>query len=764
VEAAILRQDPALDAPRSATVPLVSVRVPVPAQLPSALSAFAGRDAELAILDTLLPVADEADSGPPAAVIIAVLSGTAGVGKTTLAVQWAHRVSTRFPDGQLYVNLKGFGPDGEALDPSEAVRGFLEAFGVPVTRIPADLPGQAGLFRSLLAGRQVLVVLDNARDVEQVRPLLPGSPGCLALVTSRNRLTGLVASEGAYPVALDLLPAADARDLLIGRLGSIRVTSEPAAADDIIARCARLPLALTIAAARAATSASFPLAVFAAELREATHALDPFDGGDLATDIRAVFSWSYGALSAAAARLFRLLGLHPGPDIGLAAAASLAALQPDQARAPLAELTRAHLVAEHAPGRYACHDLLRSYAAELAQAHDSQQVRDAAVHRLLDHYLHTARNASMVIEPHFEPPAPMPAQPGVSPGRPGTAEDAMSWFQAEHAILLAAVLLAADTGHGGHAWRLAWMLSPSFLRRGSWTDNTRAQHAALAAARRTGDAAGEAHAQHGLALGYARSGRFGDAYPLFQGALRQFEAIGDRISQAMIHVSMAWLSEREQRPADALSHAMRALELFRAAGHLPGQAMILNDIGFCHALLGDYQQAIRYCEQALDASRAAGERIWEAATWDSLGYIHHQLGEHEQAVTCYQRAVDLYRELADRFNEADTLDHLGDVQLSTGNVEAARRTWSCALLIYDEIDHPDGDRVRAKLPAAVRPAAAAAPAAPVRQADPLPRVLEAFAAGLAYGHVDRRAQAGQRASGRGLRLHLADELTGDVHD
>jgi hypothetical protein len=292
------------------------------------------------------------------------------VGKTTLAVHWAHRVSARFPDGQLYVNLKGFDPGGAALDPSEAARGFLEALGVPVTRIPADLPGQAGLYRSLLAGRRILVVLDNARDVEQVRPLLPGSPGCLALVTSRSHLTGLVAGEGAYPLALDLLPAADARDLLIRRLGSSRVTSEPAAVDDIIARCARLPLALTIAVARAATSPSFPLAVFAGELREATRALDPFDGGDLATDIRAVFSWSYGALSAAAARLFRLLGLHPGSDVGLAAAASLAAIQPDQARAPLAELTRAHMLAEHSPGRYAFHDLLRSYAAEQAQALD----------------------------------------------------------------------------------------------------------------------------------------------------------------------------------------------------------------------------------------------------------------------------------------------------------------------------------------------------------------------------------------------------------
>ena len=734
LEAAILRQDPGLDAPRSAAAPtLTSPRIPVPAQLPSALSVFAGRDAELASLDTLLPMADEAGSAGPDGLVIAALSGTAGVGKTTLAVNWAHRVSARFPDGQLYVNLKGFDPVGEALDPDEAVRGFLEALGLPVTRIPADLPGRAGLYRSLLAGKRVLVLLDNARDVEQVRPLLPGSPGCLALVTSRNHLTGLVATEGAHPLTLDLLPAADARDLLIRRLGAGRVASEPAAVDDIIAGCARLPLALTIAAARAATNPGFPLAAFATELREATRALDPFDGGDRAADVRTVFSWSYRALGPAAARAFRLLGLHPGPDIDLAAAASLAAIAHDHARALLAGLTRAHLLAEQSPGRYAFHDLLRAYAAEQAQAHDSRQDRDAAVHRLLDHYLHTARNAVSLIEPYFEPPAVMPTQPGVSPGEPGTADEAMSWFQAEHAVLLAAIQLAANAGHDRHAWRLAWMASPSFIRRGSWADNARAQDAALAAARRAGDAAGEAHALLGLALGHARSGRFHDAYPHFQHALRQFDAIGDRVGQARIHDSLAWLSEREQRPADSLRHGMRALELFRAAGHLPGQAMALNSIGYCQALLGDYQQAVISCEQALDAIREAGDRNGEAATWDSLGYIHHQLGEHERAVTCYQRAIGLYRELADRFNEADTLDHLGDVRLSAGNPEAARRTWARALLIFDEIDHPDGDPIRVKL-----------------QAGRAPGALQALAAGLADRHVDRRSQPGHRACQRDL--------------
>jgi DNA-binding SARP family transcriptional activator/tetratricopeptide (TPR) repeat protein len=693
LETAILRQDPDLDAP--APDARAGPTAQVPAQLPPAVRAFTGRETELENLDALLPGPADADAAAP--MVIAAVSGTAGVGKTTLAVHWAHRVAARFPDGQLYVNLRGFDPGGLALEPSEAIRGFLEAFAVPVARIPADLHAQSGLYRSVLAGRRVLVVLDNARDVEQVRPLLPGSSGCAVIVTSRSHLTGLVAADGAYGLTLGLLPAADARDLLARRLGTERVTREPAAVNDIIAGCARLPLALTVAAAGAAASPGFPLAVFAAELRDATRALDPFQGGDLATDVRAVFSWSYQALTADAARLFRLLGLHPGPDIAVAAAASLAGIESGQARARLAELTRAHLLAEHAPGRYAWHDLLRAYAAEQAHAHDSPQVRAVAVHRVLDHYLHTARSAAILMDPHFdalELPAP---QPGTTVSEPATAEAATAWFTAEHPGLLAAIRVAGPAGHGRHAWQLAWTLSTFFLRKGSWTDHALAQQAGRDAAAQLGDASGEAHALHGLALGFARSGRFGHAYPLFLNSLRRFEKVGDLVSQARIHVSLAWLSEREQRPADALRHAQESFDLFGAAGNRPAQAMALNDIGYCHALLGQYAEALACCERALTAIREVGEPHWEAATWDSLGYIHHQLGDLDQAIACYERSVGLWRDLADRFNEADTLDQLGNVQRSAGDLGAARRTWTRAVGIFDEIDHPDGDQVRAKL-------------------------------------------------------------------
>jgi DNA-binding SARP family transcriptional activator len=710
LETAILRQDPSLDAPapaaasRATVAPIVPVvpvvpavpEAPVPAQLPPAVAAFAGRGAALARLDTILREA--AHNGQGASVIISAITGMAGTGKTALAVHWAHRVAAQFPDGQLYVNLRGFDPAGPAVEPGQALRGFLDAFAIPAEQIPASLDGQVALYRSLLAGKRVLVVLDNARDPEQVRPLLPGSAGCLAVVTSRNHLTGLIAAEGAHPVNLDLLTPADARELLARRLGARRVDGEPDAVEEIITGCARLPLALTIAAARAATNPGFPLAVFAAELREAARVLDPFDGGDVATDVRAVFSWSYRSLSPGAARLFRLMALSPCPDITVDAAASLAGTEPGQTRAMLAELTRGHLIAEHRPGRYTFHDLLRAYAAEQVHAHDEDAAREAAVGRLLDYCLHVARTAATLIDPYFAPAALDAPRPGVVLHGPATADDALSWCTAERATLLAAVSLAAQAGYTAHAWQLAWSLSTFLLRRGFWNDQETACHAGLEASRRAGDAAGEAHCVLQLAIGYARSGRSDEASPLFFSALRLLEKIGGwHNSQVMAHSSLSWLAEQDGRYSDMLGHAMRSLELSRDAGDRALEAMSLNDVGYTHAMLGNYEQAIMFCEQSLTGSQAVGERNWESAAWDSLGYVHHQLGDHRRAVACYERSLKLCRELADRYNEALILDHLGDVHRGAGEMGAARWAWAQAVRILDELAHPDAANVRGKL-------------------------------------------------------------------
>lgn len=383
---------------RGATNPTPPIRGtsrvgPVPEQLPADVRGFTGSAGYLTWLDSLLSTEDR-----PNSIVIAAVSGTAGVGKTALAVHWAHQVKDRFPDGQLYVDLRGFGPTELTMTPSEAVRGFLDALGVSRSRVPDSLAAQVGLYRTLTANRRMLVVLDNARDVEQVRPLLPGTPSALVLVTSRNQLTSLVAVEGAHLLTLDVLSMVEARELLAQRLGADSVATDPDAVDAIINACARLPLALAIVAARAQLTA-FPLATLAGELRNAGHRLDALDAGDRASQVRVVFSWSYAALTPPAARLFRLLGLHPGPDFSAAAAASLAGHQPSETRPLLTELAGGNVIVEHVPDRYAFHDLLRAYATDLTHTLDSSEQRHAATTRMHDHYLHTARNKAQLLSP-----------------------------------------------------------------------------------------------------------------------------------------------------------------------------------------------------------------------------------------------------------------------------------------------------------------------------------------------------------------------------
>ncbi|HEX5303689.1 MAG TPA: BTAD domain-containing putative transcriptional regulator [Streptosporangiaceae bacterium] len=710
LHAAILRQDQSLTAPAPTAATSAAAASPVPAQLPLAVPGFTGRAAELARLDALLPPGDRAGTTSPAApVAVTVISGTPGVGKTALAVHWAHRIAHRFPGGQLHADLRGYGPTGTAVSPSEALHGFLLALGVPPERIPADQDARTALYRTRLAGRRVLIVLDNARDPAQVRPLLPGTPGGLAIITSRRQLTPLVVTEDASPLTLDLMSAAEARDLLAARLGRQRARAEPGAVDEIIASCARLPLALAIAAARAAGRPGFTLAELAAELRDTQSGLDALGADDPATDPRAVFSWSYHALTQPAARLFRLLSLAPGPDITAPAAASLAALPLAQARRLLADLATAHLLTEHAPRRYACHDLLRAYARELAGRHDSDDILDAALDRVLGHYLHTSHIAAGLLESAAGAVAMEPLPPEVIPATPATAEDARDWFTAELAALLAAVRLAAGSGRVTYAWQLARNLTAFLVRRGRWDDNAQAQGTALEAARRAGDLAGTAYALYSLAVGYAWSGRTGEAGPLFGQALRQFESIGDDLGQARSHSSLGWLAGNAGSLDEALRHAGQAIGLYRAAGYRPGEARCLNDLGWYHALRGDYEQALTCCEQSLKALRETGERGGEATTSDSLGYIHHKLGNHRSSIAYYQRAIDILRDLGDRLDEADTLSRLGDVLHGSGDTAAARQAWLNALHIYDEIGHPDADEIRAKLqPPGARPESSSA--------------------------------------------------------
>ncbi|MFI1276761.1 BTAD domain-containing putative transcriptional regulator [Micromonospora sp. NPDC020751] len=693
-ESAILSQDPALawSAPAGAAV-AVAARASAPAQLPPAVRAFAGRGDELRWLDERLGRPGEPD---PPAVVISAVSGTPGVGKTALAVHWAHQVADRFPDGQLYVNLRGFDAGG-VLEPADAIRGFLDAFGVPVERIPAGLSAQSALYRSLLTGRRVLVLIDNARDAAQVRPLLPGAAGCLVVVTSRNQLTSLVAGEGAQPLALDLLPEAEARDLLARRLGSDRVAGEPAAVDQIITSCARLPLALAVATSRAATRPGFSLAALASELRDAADALDAFDGGDPATDVRAVFSWSYQALSPAAGRLFRLLGLHPGPDIAVPAAASLAGVSLRQARMLLAELARAHLLIEHAPGRYGIHDLLRVYANELTHDLDSDSERQVAVRRVLDSYLHVAYAGARLLQPFRDPIDLEPARRGVAVVAPVDAEQAMAWFIAEHPVLLNAVTRAADDGLYAHAWRLAWTMADFFDRKGHWQDWAATHETALTAADLLADRRAAASVRLGLGRARAQLGEFAEAYAQLRQAAHLYSLLGDVTGQTRAARSLAWVCSRQGRHRQGLAHARRALELIEAVGDRALQARALNSVGWQYAQLSDHDAALHYCRRALQLVREVGDRFGEANTWDSLGYAHHHLGDYQQATACYQRAVELFRDLGDRYYEADTLTHVGESHQAAGDPEAARFAWLRALDILGALGHPDADRLRAIL-------------------------------------------------------------------
>jgi DNA-binding SARP family transcriptional activator len=665
---------------------------PVPLQLPADVASFTGRDHQLRRLDDLLA---EVASSRNNAVVISAVSGTAGVGKTALAVHFAHRVRHRFPDGQLYVNLRGFDPSGPVMSAAEAVRGFLDAFGVPADRVPTGLHAQAALYRSLLADRRVLVLLDNARDADQVRPLMPGSPGCLVLVTSRNQLTSLVATDGATPVTLDLLSSAEARTLLARRLGPDRVAAQPDATDKIIASCARLPLAVAIVAARAATRPDFPLTVLADQLR-AAGGLDALTGDDPTSDVRTVFSWSYRALTPAAARLFRLLGLHPGPDITAPAAASLAGAPIAQVRLPLAELVRAHLVTERGPGRYACHDLLRRYARELVHAHDPEESRRGALHRLLDYWVHTAYAADRLLDPHRRPIALAPSQPGVAVEALAHHDQALAWSASEHPQLLAAVETALAAGFDTHTWQLAWAMTTFLERRGHWHDLATVHSAALRAGERLGDARVRAHAHRRIAhfrIWFDRD----DAEAHLRQALGLYRALGDEYGLAWVHLNLAVVCERRGQHRTALEHAEQARGMFENAGALAGQADASNAVGWYNAHLGHHQDALAHCREALRLYREVGDEKGESHAWDSLGYITNLRGCPQEAIECYRRALALRRKLGYRYFEARALESLGDIQREAGEWESARDAWQEALAILEAFGHPDASQVRAKL-------------------------------------------------------------------
>jgi DNA-binding SARP family transcriptional activator/tetratricopeptide (TPR) repeat protein len=684
----ILAADPGLlpthDTAPAANAPAhVGRRARSPAQLPRPIPGFTGRIWELASLDAAL-----AREGA-----VVALSGTAGVGKSSLAVHWAHRVREQFPDGQLYINLRGFDTGDTAMGHDEAFRTLFSAILPESDRVPPGFAAQANLYRSLLADRRILVLLDNARDPAQVRPLLPGSPGCVTVITSRDVLSGLVASDAATLVVLETFTDAEADEFLTRRLGSARTQAEPSAVAEIGRLCARLPLALAIVASRAATGLRLTLADIAAELRKRHGSLDSFAGTDPTTDARRVFSWSYRALDPETARLFRYLGLHPGPDIDTVAAASLAGRPVESARRLLAALSAAQLIQERAPGRYSVHDLLRAYTAELTVQHDPEPDRHAAMHRVRQSYLHSAHRADVLLEPRRG--ATPPGGPGdkVSLADLSDRAQAIAWFTAEQRNLVAVIEHAADES----IWQLTSTLTYFFDRHGSWHDLERIHRAALAAARHGSDQRGQASSYRGLARACIRLGRYDEAARYLDRAVRAFESIGDRSSLARTALDEAWLLELQGRESEALAPCRRSLELFRAAEDRDGEAYALNSVGWAYGLIGDYQQELDFCRAALAMLQKLGDLRGEADTWDSLGHALHRMHDHSGAVSCYENSLAYYRELGDRYGEATALAKAGAVHRDAGDADSAIAAWSLAMSILDELGHADAQRVRLDL-------------------------------------------------------------------
>ncbi|GIH16924.1 SARP family transcriptional regulator [Rugosimonospora africana] len=681
---AILRRDPGLIRSRPAAQ--------TPRQLPAASRLFTGRADELGALTKTLTGVTDRDT-------TVVVSAIGGAGKTWLALHWAHQNLDRFPDGQLFVNLRGFDPSGQPMAPATALHGLLDALGVAPSAVPTDLDAQIGLYRSLLATRRMLIVLDNARDASQVAPLLPGSPTCTVIVTSRDRLTGLINGYGALPLQLDILDEAQARDLLARRLGEERLAGEPEAVTALVNGCGGLPLALGVVASRAALAPHLPLAAITAELHDATTRLGAFDEDDPQASLRAVLSWSYAALTGAQARLFGLLGSAAGPDIGLPAATALAGLPTDEVTAILRALQRQSLIQQHSPGRWRMHDLIRLYAAERAER-DQPEDHVAGLRRLVGFYLNTAHAADRLLDPTrpghgwavVDPAPGIPAHP--LPDRAA----AQAWLDDEHLCVQAAQQLAARQGWHAETWQLAWSLNTFYGWRGHLHDLVTVWRCGLAAAQLLGDPAVEALAHRYLGRACILVGQHVEAADQLHRSLSLAEQAADLPGQARAHWTLAWASEWRGDNERALEHATRALELYRACGDPVGEGGALNVVGWYATRLGHYDQARTHLESALIVSRDTGNRVGEADTLDSLGLVAHHTGQYAEAIDHYQKALAVYRDLGNEYEEADTLERLGETYAATGERGPARRAWREALrLLRAQRRSPDAERVERRL-------------------------------------------------------------------
>ncbi len=636
--------------------------VVVPRQLPAVPASFVGRRTELGRLDAV-------------AAGTVVLGGPGGIGKTWLALHWAHRHRERFPDGQLFVDLRGFSPDERPMDPDVAVRGFLDTLGVEPGRVPTDAHARTALFRSLVAGKRLLLVLDNATGTGQVVPLLPGGDTCTVLITSRTRLVGLIAGHDAHLLSVGTLSDAEARAVLTRRLGTARITAEPAAVEEMIEFCGGFPLALGVVAGHAAVRPQLPLAALAADLREV--GIDLLDHDDPVAGLPTVLSWSLRHLTTEQRTVFALLGIAPGPDIGLPAAASLTALPVAHLRKVVGAIEEASLLARDAHGRCAMHDLVRAYA--ITVAHDlPEPVREAALERVVDFYLHTANTADRLLNPHrrleLDPPTP-----GTRPHPLPDAAAALAWLTVEHPQVLAAQHTAEVQRRYRVVGQLAWTLYTFLVRRGYRAEVLATWQAAVAAADRLPDAAAGALAHRRLGRAHSRLGRHDEAISHLRRALDLAE---DPTEQAHIHHAFAAVLERRADYRQAMEHAHQALALYRRLGLPLLSAHALTAMGSAAVHLGEYDSARDHGQAARELCHRHHDPAGEADALDTLGRAAYHTEHQHVALAHFREALGLYRSLGNTTAAANTLVNLGRAHHALAQHEDARAAWQEALDLY----------------------------------------------------------------------------------
>jgi transcriptional regulator with XRE-family HTH domain/tetratricopeptide (TPR) repeat protein len=663
----------------------------VPRQLPAAPRGFAGRDQSMAALDDALRAAQVGGTVP-----ISVITGMGGIGKTWLGLAWAHKVADQFPDGQLYANLRGFTPEGAPAAPTEVLRGFLETLGVPSNSIPTSPEAQAALYRSLIAGRRMLVILDNARDTDQVAQLLPGTSPNAVVVTARHRLTGMITEHGASSIQLSVLDDDACRQLLAARLGQERLVAEPAAVAALLRQCAGMPLALSIAASHLAAHPELSMADLVADLTDTTSRLDELGSGEPGADVRSVIAVSYQALTAAAAGVFRLLGVAPGPDIEVSAVSVLSGLSRGQVITLLRELENAYLVQRHSRTRYRMHDLIRLYAAEMSEMDDLDR-REAALRRLISYYVAVSVAADRILEPHR--PAIAVSASETDRSAPGFGDEAagIDWFDTELACLLAAQEVAGRHGWYEFVWQLAWSMHSYLSRRGRLADHMRVSQLGLGAARQLGDAASECVAAAMAGGVNARAGATVEADAQWTRSLDLANELGDVANETRAHIGLSQV-HREGDFERASGHVSEAVRLSKSLGDRVLQAEASVEKGWQMLRLEQLAEAREAGERALDLFRQVGYQTGQAFALEQLGSIDDRAKDHQRALIELRSSVELWSALGASVQEADTLIRMGSVLAETGRRDAARSAWQRAVdLKHDAGQAIDAERVGRQL-------------------------------------------------------------------